>query len=157
MLKDSGDRREFPSGAVRDLSAGKGRCDLLPIGVLAEMCMNIEAKTILKEIDMFQRDLDTKHLNSAIVSFGVLRKWDFYTLMLELSIHLEEGAIKYGERNWEKGLPVHCYIDSGVRHLLKFLRGDEDEPHDRAFVWNLAACIYTIQNRPECIDIAPLT
>lgn len=29
-IKDSGSRTEFPSGAVRDMSAGKGRMDLLP-------------------------------------------------------------------------------------------------------------------------------
>ena len=30
-LKDSGERRQFESGAVRDISEGKGRCDLLPL------------------------------------------------------------------------------------------------------------------------------
>lgn len=30
-LKDSGARREFESGAVRDIQEGKGRCDLLPL------------------------------------------------------------------------------------------------------------------------------
>lgn len=30
MIKDSGNRREFDSGAVRDIAEGKGRCDLLP-------------------------------------------------------------------------------------------------------------------------------
>lgn len=27
-LQDSGNRREFDSGAVRDINEGKGRCDL---------------------------------------------------------------------------------------------------------------------------------
>ena len=31
MIKDSGDRTEFESGAVRDSAEGKGRCDLVPI------------------------------------------------------------------------------------------------------------------------------
>ena len=30
MLKDNGDRREFATGVVRDMAAGKGRYDLLP-------------------------------------------------------------------------------------------------------------------------------
>lgn len=30
-IKDSGSRREFESGAVRDICEGKGRCDLLPL------------------------------------------------------------------------------------------------------------------------------
>ena len=31
MIKDSGNRREFESGAVRDMAEGKGRCDLMPL------------------------------------------------------------------------------------------------------------------------------
>ena len=30
MIKDSGDRTEFETGAKRDMHAGKGRMDLLP-------------------------------------------------------------------------------------------------------------------------------
>ena len=29
-IKDSGERREFDTGAVRDIQEGKGRMDLLP-------------------------------------------------------------------------------------------------------------------------------
>lgn len=39
-IKDSGNRREFSSGAVRDINEGKGRCDLLPLGVIGEICDN---------------------------------------------------------------------------------------------------------------------
>ena len=34
-IKDSGERREFKTGAVRDIGEGKGRCDLLPLDILA--------------------------------------------------------------------------------------------------------------------------
>jgi hypothetical protein len=37
MLQDSGNRRLFESGAVRDIQEGKGRCDLLPLDVIAQM------------------------------------------------------------------------------------------------------------------------
>ena len=30
-IKDSGDRTEFATGAVRDMREGKGRCDLMPL------------------------------------------------------------------------------------------------------------------------------
>ena len=49
------------------------------------------------------------------------------TGLLKVSKQYEEGAKKYDERNWEKGIPLHCYIDSAVRHYLKWLRGDKDE------------------------------
>ena len=35
MLKDSGARREFDTGAVRDIAEGKGSADLLPLGIIA--------------------------------------------------------------------------------------------------------------------------
>lgn len=68
---------------------------------------------------------------------------DANTALLEVSKHFEEGAAKYGERNWQKGIPKSSYIDSAVRHYLKWLRGDDDERHDRAFVWNIMCLIWT--------------
>ena len=73
--------------------------------------------------------------------------------MLEVSKHYEDGCNKYGERNWEKGIPLHCYIDSGVRHYIKWLRGDNDEPHDRAFLWNMLGALWTHDYHPEYCDL----
>lgn len=42
-LADTGNRRSFDSGAVRDISAGKGRCDLLPMCVLLRLSRHYEA------------------------------------------------------------------------------------------------------------------
>jgi hypothetical protein len=75
-------------------------------------------------------------------------------MLLEVSKHFEEGAKKYGEHNWQKGIPTHCYIDSAVRHYLKWLRGDTDEDHSRAFVWNIICCISTCIHKPELNDYA---
>ena len=77
-IEDSGNRREFDSGAVRDIQEGKGRYDLIP--------------------------------------------WE---AIQELAIHCEQGAIKYGERNCEKGIPMHSLIDSAMRHLSSYMRGME--------------------------------
>lgn len=80
------------------------------------------------------------------------REWTLNTKLLEVAKHFEDGAKKYGENNWQKGIPVKCYIDSAVRHYLKYLRGDTDEPHDRAFVWNILCCIWTCKHKPELND-----
>jgi hypothetical protein len=96
ILKDSGRRQEFDTGAVRDCEQGKGRFDLLPghaIGLLAK--------------------------------------------------HFEAGATKYGDRNWEKGIPLHRYLDSATRHLMKFVGGERDEPHLVAAMWNIACLLQT--------------
>ena len=42
MIKDSGDRTKFGTGAVRDMHAGKGRMDLLPLSALIELSKHCE-------------------------------------------------------------------------------------------------------------------
>lgn len=42
MIKDSGSRTEFPSGAVRDMHTGKGRMDLLPWAAIMEVSKHAE-------------------------------------------------------------------------------------------------------------------
>ena len=141
MIKDSGERTEFQTGAVRDMRAGKGRCDLMPLEVVADVMDD----GIIRDVARFQTSGDWRDLSSAILRFAHERKWSVPELMLETSIHFEEGAKKYGENNWQKGIPIKCYIDSAVRHYLKWQKGDTDEPHDRAFVWNLLCCMWEVQ------------
>ena len=42
MIKDSGNRREFETGAVRDMCEGKGRMDLLPWAAIMEVSKHCE-------------------------------------------------------------------------------------------------------------------
>lgn len=145
MIKDSGNRRSFSTGAVRDIQEGKGRCDLLPLSVVGLLLKPEKSGDyILHLIDTFLHERNTNALYSALYKFSRTAFPDSVTAVLEAAIHFEEGAKKYGENNWQKGLPVNCYIDSAVRHYLKYLRGDQDERHDRAFVWNLMCCIWEV-------------
>ena len=154
-ILDSGTRRVFKSGATRDIQEGKGRCDLLPLDVISWFFGNAEIPKdpTLVEIESYVRTGDFLCLLRAVATFARNVGWDMCTALIEVSKHYDEGAKKYAERNWEKGIPLHCYIDSGVRHYLKFLRGDTDEPHDRAFIWNMLGAVYTQQNLPEYIDL----
>lgn len=146
-IKDSGERREFDTGAVRDIQKGKGRCDLMPLDVVGA-AIN---EPIIGIISMFQMDGSVHHLYHAM-QYTHNMFADKQTMILEVSKHFEEGAKKYGEYNWQKGIPAHCYIDSAIRHYLKWLRGDTDEPHDRAFCWNILCCIWTCMHKPELND-----
>lgn len=152
-IRDSGNRREFESGAVRDIQEGKGRCDLLPLGAVAKIYTrlgNTKVSDTLAYIRGYENTGSTGYLERALINFGrEYYKDDFHSLFIEVSIHFEEGAKKYGVDNWKKGIPTNCYIDSALRHFFKYLRGDNDEPHGRAFVWNLLACIWTCDNKPE--------
>lgn len=42
MIKDSGERTEFSTGAVRDMSQGKGRMDLLPWNAIMRVSKHCE-------------------------------------------------------------------------------------------------------------------
>lgn len=106
MIKDSGNRRVFESGAIRDIEEGKGRMDLLPACAI-----------------------------------------------IRLSKHFESGALKYGERNWEKGIPMHSFIDSAGRHLMEYQDGMNDEDHLCAAAWNLLCAMWTEEKRPDLQDI----
>lgn len=105
MIKDSGQRTEFASGAVRDMHTGKGRMDLLP-----------------------------------------------WAAIMEVSKHCENGAMKYGEHNVDKGIPTHSLCDSAARHLAKYLEGWVDEPHLLAATWNLLWAVQMELKNPECVD-----
>ena len=144
MIKDSGNRREYESGAVRDIQEGKGRCDLMPLDVVAEyLTVGGDKNPVLMSIYQFQETGDTERLFDILDIFNDQNWENDETMLLEVSKHFEEGALKYGENNWEKGIPESSYIDSAVRHYLKWLRMDDDEQHDRAFVWNIMCLIWT--------------
>lgn len=157
MIQDSGNRREFESGAVRDMAEGKGRCDLLPLidvanvlygakddddsvliyGILSDLADCVDEKIAF--INRYQKAA------TVLRHFSNLTGDSIYKMTLEVSIHYEEGAKKYDERNWEKGLPLWCFLDSAIRHFLKYLEGWDDERHDRAFVWNMLGFMFTLR------------
>lgn len=75
-------------------------------------------------------------------------------MLFRLARHYEAGAKKYDERNWEKGIPVHCCVDSAIRHLIKYLQGWTDEDHLAAVVWNVSAIMrYEADERKDLLDL----
>lgn len=153
MIKDSGERTKFDSGAVRDMHGGKGRCDLLPLDVVAKLYKGNSYYDIFNYLHVFTENGDKDKLIGALVCFYKQSLKSRETMILELACHYEEGCNKYGENNWKKGIPVSSYIDSAVRHLLKHIRGDQDERHDRAFCWNIVCAIWTVENKPDYMDL----
>jgi hypothetical protein len=94
VTKDSGARKQFESGMVRDTTAGK---------------MDY---TLVLDGPMFQR-------------------W------AEL---LDRGAVKYAKRNWMKANgheEMDRFKESAFRHFVQWLRGDTDEDHAAAVIFNL--------------------
>ncbi len=157
-IKDSGVRQEFGTGAVRDMSKGKGRCDLMPLRVIASLMLienpdRVDISAVLKYMDAYIYEGEPNVLHLAANQFIFKENFEIHQILIELSKYYEQGIEKYGERNWEKGIPLHSYIDSAVRHLLKHEEGQTDERHDLAFLWNIFGAIWSHENLPEMIDL----
>ena len=60
-----------------------------------------------------------------------------------------DGAEKYGENNWMRGMPLSVYYDCAHRHLDAWWRGDGDEDHAAAVVWNMLCAMWTEANHND--------
>lgn len=88
---------------------------------------------------------DGKPRFSLITPFGLERVAWIYT----------EGAKKYGDNNWQKGIPFSRYLDSAERHLMMFKQGRLDEDHIAQAVWNLLAIMHHQAVGPADLDDLP--
>lgn len=91
MIKDSGARREFESGAVRDIQEGKGRMDLVPLDVMSELIDD----DIIYEVNRALELKNEEPLFDALDAFAAKYFKDMETMIIEVSIHYEEGCSKY--------------------------------------------------------------
>ena len=133
---------------ARDANSKRGQsgtCRAVRDGAIISGDADVEDEVIANVFE-YQQTGDVNYIMQAIYDFCIARNWTIPKALLELSKHFEQGAIKYGERNWEKGLPEYCYIDSAIRHYLKWMDGQDDEPHDRAVLWNLICLWWTHEN-----------
>lgn len=106
-IKDSGERQEFGTGAVRDSQDGKPRYGLVPI-------------------EPYYR----------------------------LAMHYTNGAKKYDDNNWKKGIPMSRTWESLERHVQAFKEGLKDEDHLAAIAWNAFALMWYEEKMPEMNDLA---
>ena len=68
-------------------------------------------------------------------------------MLARLARLLEEGAKRYGSRNWEKGIPPTRFLDSAFRHLVKVLAGQDDEDHAVQVIFNMMGYLHTVETR----------
>jgi len=55
---------------------------------------------------------------------------------------LRLGAVKYAERNWERGIPNSRCLASLRRHVMRYQQGDRSEDHLAAVIFNAQAIIH---------------
>lgn len=67
-----------------------------------------------------------------------------------------EGAAKYGEYNWLKGIPASDLSNHALRHIYLWLSGDKSEDHMGHAIWNLITLAHFEETRPDLMDIPGL-
>lgn len=60
--------------------------------------------------------------------------------------HMSLGVRKYGDKNWLKGLPTECYLESVDRHLASYMEGDRSEDHLSAIIFGIQGCMINEKN-----------
>lgn len=80
--------------------------------------------------------------------------------MLELGKLFARGVIKYYERNWEKGMKWSKMLSPMLRHVFRFMLGQnydkETGVHHLACVaWNALCLLEFTQTHPELDDRSP--
>jgi hypothetical protein len=73
--------------------------------------------------------------------------------LLRYAVHMENGAGKYDDRNWEKGMPISRFFDSAMRHMVKYLAGYNEEDHLAAAMWNIGCIMHFEKNAPQWQDL----
>ena len=87
MITDSGNRKTYETGAVRDVQEGKGRPTLMPLKVVSRLLSKQTGDYIFQSIAAFTETGETKYLYAALLKFVViaysgetetmLPKWQF--------------------------------------------------------------------------------
>jgi hypothetical protein len=77
--------------------------------------------------------------------------------ILRIAKHYEAGSRKYGDRNWERGMPQSRFMDSARRHLFRYLDGYRDEDHLAAAAFNVLGLMRMEDRNPGMVDIPART
>lgn len=144
----------FETGAVREDKTGKGRPDLVPLEMIADlaglMIADQEVKVLLQKMDTMQQatlvDNKYSHAISVLYHFASVFGLSLADIAIKAAQHYELGLEKHPENNWKKGIPERSYIASAYRHLFAHQSGDASEPHDAAFIWNMLGLAWSYKN-----------
>lgn len=64
-----------------------------------------------------------------------------------------EGAQKYDDNNWLKGIPISNLINHAMDHINNYRAGDVSEDHLAHAAWNLFAAMHMEETRPDLQDL----
>ena len=145
VTKDSGKREQFASGMKRDTQDGKLRVDLAFDGPMLRIMFREGPKS---DVGLAMCDWYDEALlghTAPDEAAKVLRLMAAYeggmgALITRYAGVMTRGAVKYDARNWMQAngsAEAERFISSATRHFLQWFRGDKDEDHAAAVVFNL--------------------
>lgn len=83
---------------------------------------------------------------------AVLR-WLPMEALMRVARHYQNGADKYDEDNYRKGIPASRCLSSAARHLFQYIKGDRSEDHLSAVVFNiLCVILWEVEQRDDLLD-----
>ena len=121
ITKDSGQRQEFDTGAKRDVDIDKPKYEEIPLNFLKEIAMSLK--------DYPDSRLDLIPINA----------------LLRLSSLFGRGSKKYGENNFQLGIPFKRMFGSILRHVYQYMEGDRTECHLSAIAWGAFVLMFFVQ------------
>jgi hypothetical protein len=137
-LHDSGERRTFSTGAVRDAAFSKPPLELISPFFLLYSAIDSDWNNSTSDIRgtaiITRKALLEWHASGDICDFhyAIIKARHFYpnrlALETDLAFHLQRGASKYDARNWEKGIPISVSYASCRRHLDALIYPAPDLP-----------------------------
>lgn len=95
-----------------------------------------EEKELKKRLEQIPREFDSGAKRDSDSDKPAIHNLKGYT-RLRFGYHMRLGANKYGDANWEKGIPTKSYEESNDRHWAKYLAGDRSEDHLSAMIFNI--------------------
>lgn len=159
-------RVTFSTGAVRSSDAEAYRYDLVsPIGFRRFLCYLQEQYVPSDDGTVLSLDECLTHIYAYLGGdrcdtlecatcclFSAIeakhgRKWDYNGIppggLQGVAEACHEGAAKYGDWNWEAGMPVSDILNHAIRHIVLFKSGDTAENHLGHCAWNLFAAMHS--------------
>lgn len=177
-IKMDGEFHTFDGGAIRYTKTGKGRPDLIPPRTLINLISAVEeycdkntavVGSMSSVFDCIRAQNWTDTIVELFIAFYIRPNRDygyescpimnresdmpaFADMLIDLSIHFEKGAEKYGEHNCEKGIPLESFVQSGMRHTLQAFAGKTDENHVISAIWNFFMAAFTVSKSINTTD-----
>lgn len=99
-----------------------------------------------RTIDVF--DSGAKRVEASIPDYSGIPPF----ILRRLANIFEEGRVKYGERNWTKGLPTSSTMNHLLEHLMKWMEGDKSEDNLAKAMWGIVCLMYTEEFHADMHD-----